>query len=201
MRAKLLLVASFLLFSFTCITSSATEIHPTSETWYLFDVDPLISQSGEAAWIDAQYDDTLGYTGDGSPLVFSFTLATSAFLNVVDAGISGDIFSLIVNGDYYSTSAVEADSNLFSGTDFESAWSTDAFSRLSILLAPGHYTLTGSLQQSAIDEFGSSYMATVGGIQIVEADEPGTLLLLCIGISAFLLRRRSATSRKTIKES
>lgn len=199
MRTNLWLSASLCLFSFISFSSNATEIHPVKGNWYLFDVDNLVSQSGSTEWIDAQLDETLGYSGDGSPLTFSFSLTTSSFLHVVDAGISGDIFSLSINGNYFTTSTVTPDSGLFTGIDFDSAWSIDAFSRLSIFLTPGHYTATGFLNQSALDEYGLPYMATVGALQIVEADEPGALISLSIGIVAFVLRRRSVYCAKKMR--
>jgi hypothetical protein len=196
MRTNLWLAASLCLLSFFSVSANATEIHPVKGNWYLFDVDPLVAQSGGTEWIDAQVDQSLGYVGDGSPLTFSFSLTTSSFLNIVDAGISGDIFSLSINGSHFTTSTVALDSGLFAGIDFDLAWSTDEFSRLSIFLAPGHYTVTGFLNQSAVDDSGSPFMATVGALQIVEADEPAALLLLSIGIVGLALRRRSVLRAK-----
>ena len=200
MRTHLLRVASFCFFGFISISASATEISPVSNNWYAFDVDPLVSQSGDIEWIDAQVDDSLGYVGDGSPLQFSFSLTASSFLNVIDAGLSGDVFSLSINGMNYSTSAVAADSGLFAGFDFDSAWTMNEFSRLSVLLAPGDYTVTGFLNQSAIDESGSPYMATVGALQLVAVDEPNALMLVGLALAAFGLRRRVLPSRSKLTD-
>lgn len=191
MRGYLLLLSS-LLFSIVAVHSTATEIVPANGNWYLFDIDPLVAQAGNTGWIDAQSDETLGYLGDGSPLVFSFSLLTSSYLNIVDAGIAGDIFSVVINGKQFTTSNVAADSGNFAGIDADYAWSLAEFSRLSILLEPGTYTVSGFLQQSAQDEMGLAYMATVGALQIVEADEPGALLLMGFGLLVFGLRRQYA---------
>lgn len=191
MRINMVIVASLWLLSSISTSASATELYPVNNNWYVFDVDTLVSQSGSTEWVDAQEDESLGFSGDGSPLTFSFSLAKSGFLNLVDAGISGDVFSLSINGEHYTTSAVSADSNVFVGADFDLAWSSAPFSRLSILLAPGDYTVTGLLHQSAVDEFGHPYFATLGGLKIVEADEPGLLLLLGIGMLTVALGRRS----------
>lgn len=191
MRIKVLVAASFWLFGAISVGTSATEINPVSNSWYLFDVDTLVSQSGGTEWIDAQVDESLDYVGDGSPLTFSFSLTTSSILNLVDAGISGDVFSLSINDKHYTSYMVGAGSGLYAGTDFDSAWATADFSRLSVLLAPGDYKVTGFLQQSAVDELGSPYLATLGGLQIVEADEPGLFVLLSIGMLTFILRRHS----------
>ena len=199
MRTNVLMAASFWLFSAMSVSTSATEINPVNNNWYLFDVDTFVSQSGGTEWIDAQEDESMGYVGDGSPLTFSFSLAKSSFLNLVDAGISGDVFSLLINGEHHTTSAVVADSGIFVGADFDAAWSTAGFSRLSVLLASGDYTITGFLSQSATDELGSPYLATVGGLQIVEADEPGLLVLLGIGMLTFMLRRHARPSQLSNK--
>lgn len=191
MRINVMIAASLWLLCGISASTSATELYPDNNNWYLFDVDTLVSQSGGTEWIDAQQDEPLGYIGDGSPLTFSFSLARYSFLNVVDAGISGDVFSLLINGEHYTTSAAAADSGVFAGADFDLAWSTAAFSRLSLLLAPGDYTVTGFLNQSAVDEFGSPYLTTLGGLKIVEADEPGLWLLLGVGMLTVTLRRRS----------
>lgn len=196
MRTQVLFAASLWLFSVVSPVASATEIFLTDGNWYAFDVDPLLSQSGGAEWIDAQVDDAQGYVGDGSPLQFSFSLTAASVLNVVDAGISGDIFSVFINGVEYSTAAVTADSGLFAGLDFDSAWATNEFSRLSVFLAPGDYTLSGSLIQSAIDEAGEPYMASVGGLRIAEVDEPGMLVLLGLAMGALGLRRRLLCATK-----
>lgn len=189
MRGYLLLLSS-LLFSVVAVHSTATEIVPAKGNWYLFDIDPLVAQSGNTEWIDAQGDETLGYLGDGSPLEFSFSLLTRSYLNIVDAGISGDVFSVLINGIQFTTSKVAADSGNFAGIDADYAWSLAEFSRISILLAPGHYRVSGWLHQSAVDDSGLPYMATVGALQIVEANEPGGIMLMGIAFLAYCLRRR-----------
>lgn len=191
MRRFLVLVSS-VLFSAIAAHASATEIIPGTGNWYLFDVDPLIAQSGNTEWVDAQSDAPLGYVGDGSALVFSFSLLKRSYLNIVDAGIAGDMFSVVINGKKFSTSSVAADSGNFAGIDADYAWSLAEFSRLRLLLEPGTYTVSGFLQQSAQDEVGLPYMATVGALQIVEADEPGAILLIGFGLLAFGLRRQYA---------
>lgn len=199
MRIYLFLVSSLFL-SLCAAFSSATEIVPTKGNWYLFDVDPLVAQSGNTEWIDAQSDNALGYVGDGSPLLFSFSVATHSYLNIVDAGISGDIFSVLVNGKLFKTSAVAADSGKFAGVDADYAWSLDDFSRISIFLAPGIYTVTGYLEQSAQDDSGLPYMASVGALQIVEADEPAGMLLLGLATLALGIGRRFSCSPNQLQQ-
>lgn len=189
MRNKILIIASVWLISIISIGTSATEIFPVKNNWYLFDVDELSSQSSGAEWIDAQVDASLGYVGDGSALTFSFLLTNAALLEVVDAGLSGDVFTLLINGHQYFGSSVSANSAVYVGSDFDLAWDVPEFSRLSIFLAPGFYSVTGLLQQSAVDEFGAPYLATLGGVRIVDVDESGSLILLCLGGVVLMLRR------------
>ena len=188
---KLLLLVSFCLAGIISVSVNATEIHPVKNSWYLFDVDTVVSQSGDTEWIDAQVDESLGYVGDGSALTFSFSLTRSAFLNVVDAGLAGDVFTLLINGHNHTGSSVAADSSAYAGLDFGAAWAAPEFSRLSILLAPGFYTVTGFLNQSAADEYGVPYLATAGGLQIVNVVEPGIVVLFGMGLFLLFLRRKA----------
>lgn len=198
MRNSLLLAACTGLLSLLSFVANATEIKPVKDNWYLFDVDEFISLSGGAEWVDAQVDESHGYIADGSSLWFSFSLDRAAFLNVVDAGIAGDMFTVFVNGVSHSTSSVAATSVEYAGIDFDAAWAAPAFSRLSILLSPGDYLVTGLLQQSAVDGDGYSYMTTVGGLQIVEADESSSLVLLGVGVLGLLLRRQKTLFNKLV---
>lgn len=190
MRNKLLMMVGLWLIGIIPFSASATEINPTKGVWYFFDVDEAVSQSGGVEWIDAQKDDSLGYVGDGSALTFSFLLTKPGFLNVVDAGFSGDIFTLLINGDYYQSSAVEANSGVYAGADFAAALAAVEFSRASISLVPGHYTVSGFLNQSAVDEYGLPYMASLGGLRIIEVSEPGLFALILVGLMVLILRRR-----------
>lgn len=189
MRNKILIISSLWLFSVFSVGAHATEINLAKNSWYLFDVDSFSSQSAGTEWIDAQVDTSLGYVGDGSALTFSFLLTNEAFLEVVDSGLSGDVFTLLINGLQRTGSSVSANSGVYVGGDFESAWVSPAFSRLSIFLAPGFYSVAGFLQQSAVDEFGAPYLATLGGVRIVDVDESGSLILLCLGGVVLMLRR------------
>lgn len=197
MSKKLLALASFCLASIISTSVNATEIYPVKNSWYSFDVDALISQSGDVEWIDAQEDESLGYVGDGSALTFSFSLTRAAILNVVDAGLAGDVFTLLINGQHHTGSSVAANSGAYAGFDFDAAWAAAEFSKLSILLAPGSYSVTGFLNQSAVDEYGSPYLASVGGLQIVDVAESNIFVLFGLGLALLILRRRSGVNANT----
>ena len=158
--------------------------------WHEFDVDDLTALSGGLEWID--------YV-DGSPLTFEFTLSQPAVLDVVDAGFSGDQFSLSIQAGsdpalvFQTSSAVNSYPNSI-GLDFDAAFADSDFSKFSIALAPDTYTVTGSLSQSALDDAGIDINATVGGIRITSVPLPAVAWLFVTGIAAmgFASRRRQS---------
>lgn len=192
MRKYLVSLVGFCAASVLSFNVCATVINPTADEWYALDVDELVAQDAGLGWIDGQVDEIYGYVGDGSALSFAFTLTKSSILTVVDAGIAGDVFSIFVNGMAYVSSTVAAYSDEYVGTDFNAALLNSGFSRLSLILDAGDYTVSGLLSQSAIDAGGAAFNATVGGLRIVEADEPGALILLSIACAGLLLARRKS---------
>lgn len=172
------------------VDALSTVIHPEANEWYAFDVDSLIAQDAGLGWIDAQLDMEKGYQGDGSALSFEFSLVKSSFITIVDAGIAGDEFGILLNGITYTTTDVEAQSDVYAGIDFDTAWTDPAFSHLTLFLGAGSYSLTGFLHQSALDLDGFEFNSTVGGLKIVEADEPGSLALLVLLFAGLFIRHR-----------
>lgn len=166
----------------------------TDGRWYQFDVDELVSASGGLEWIDAIVDESGLYTGDGSVLSFTFTLANPGALTIVDAGFGGDQFSISVNGTEYVTSAPTLHDDQNSGTDFDSALSDNArYSFINIMLGAGEYTVSGELSASALDESGLPYNATVGGLRVSEVPLPaaGWLFFSALAPLFAMLRRRT----------
>lgn len=198
MRKNSLSLAMLCVASLLSLNVSATVINPAFNEWYLWDVDELAAQDAGLGWIDGQLDDDKGYVGDGSALSFAFTLTKSSVLTLVDAGIAGDEFGILINGVVYVSSAVAAYSDVYEGADFAAALLNPEFSRLSLMLDAGSYTVSGFLHQSATDADGIAFNATLGALQIVEADEPGALVLLSIACGGLLLARRK--SRVNTKE-
>lgn len=164
------------------VAARATTIDITSQTgvWHAFDVDDLSSLSGGTEWIDL-----VGNFGD--PLAFTFTVAPGSRTNlqVVDGGFAGDRFNLQLDdgsGAVAFQTGFAADSFPASaGTDFDAAWTDPSYSRLTIFdLAPGTYTLTGDLFQSAGG--GAPLNVTTGAVMLL-VPEPGSFALVALGLA------------------
>ncbi|MBW8722940.1 MAG: hypothetical protein JF626_14110, partial [Polaromonas sp.] len=116
---------------------------PGDASWAEFDVDASIAHDFGNGWID---------TNDGSALNFTFTVAPGmhGVLTVVDAGFAGDTFTVIDSGSVLgSTSSVPAGQPVGATiVDFDDALANPAYSRGVFTLAPGNYSISGSLLQS-----------------------------------------------------
>jgi hypothetical protein len=115
---------------------------------------------------------------------YSFTLAESAYLRVVDGGLTGDRFELFNNGLSLGLTSVPGDAGPLSVVDdFDAALADGRWSFASFLLAPGSYTITGVATLSPFD-------GGIGGIQLAAVPEPGTFGLLAAGLAALVLALR-----------
>ena len=167
--------------------------------WNEFDVDNFAATSGGVEWID-NVTGPAGYAGDGSPLSFSFTVTSQVRLDIVDAGLAGDTFIFALGGNggigIGQTSSVAAttyETAANVGTDFDGAFADHGnFSYASLFLAPGNYTLGGSLAQS-VSFAGDPLNATVGAVRVTAVPVPAAVLLLspAAGLLAGLRRRRA----------
>ena len=166
--------------------------------WVGFNVNDLDAVSHGVEWIDNE--NTLS-PGFGSPLSFSFTIGAgqSGLLRVVDAGFSGDTFSLFNHGaSLGTTSAVPVttfDSAVDRGLDYTASFADRAhFSSATFVLGAGSYLITGALAQSLLFD-GSPLNSTAGGLSLTMAPvpEPGTLAAMLLGMTlvAGAVRRRS----------
>lgn len=175
------------LLALTCLhTAQATTVSVAQGTWHLFDViDPVFGLgNNDLGWTDI---------GDGSSLSFNFTIETgrTGFLTVVDAGFSGDEFSIMLNGAALANTSAAINSYPDSlGLDFDAALTDARFSRGVYALGAGTYTVTGALARSALDDTGTALNATVGALRL-EIPEPSPLaLLMAAGGAMVLLGRR-----------
>ena len=184
-------LAAALLATVMSAPAQATSVNVTTDgSWYQFDADEFISNSGGLEWIDAITDDAGHYSGDGSALSFTFTLNQAGTLTVVDGGFAGDEYLITVNGvDHLSSSLVQPSLENV-GTNFDTALTDGGFSYLTLALNPGTYTVTGLLHVSAADPFGSPYIASVGGLRVSEVPVPAAVWLLGSGLLAFATRMR-----------
>ncbi|HWK51772.1 MAG TPA: hypothetical protein VNR40_17890, partial [Steroidobacter sp.] len=138
-------------------------------TWHAFDVDELLSASGGLDWISIE---------DGSTLSFTFTTVTDTLLTIVDAGFAGDRFNVFNNGVLLGQTSVPVQTASSVGLNFDAALATGNYSFATYLLSAGTHTITGTLSQSWLDEYGMPLNATVGALRVSPVPLPGALLLL-----------------------
>ena len=161
---------------------------PGDASWAEFDVDASIARDFGNGWID---------TNDGSALNFTFTVAPGmhGVLTVVDAGFAGDTFTITDSGNVIGTTSSVSEGQPVGATvlDFDDALANPAYSRGVFTLAPGSYSISGSLLQSVFGEG-----ATSGGVRLAVSaiPEPAgpTLLLAGLGVVGLMARRRKSAN-------
>jgi hypothetical protein len=170
MKSKLSTCAAFGAFVLTAQVHATDLAITPNGAWNPFDVNDLLALSSGTEWIDA--DGSIpGQHGDGSSLMFSFKLTSTAVLEIVDAGLAGDTYSYSLNGGPAALTSnvpvLDFNANPADvANDFDAAFSNHAdFSFGSLVLTPGSYTLTGALAQS-VSLNGAPLNATVGAVRL-----------------------------------
>lgn len=126
---------------------------------------------------------------DGLPISFDFVLLAQGLLRITDAGLSGDRFQVIINGGAPQLTSLPGNGG-DQGLDFELAFADPLFSTASFFLPAGNFSVTGFVIDSPFD-------AGIGGISLLQVDEPpsAALLLLGLGLAGGISRFRRSSSR------
>lgn len=177
-------------------TLIAAPVHATTValaadgSWNEFTVDAQAAPAYGNGWIDY---------ADGSPLSFTFTIATGSTgtLSVVDAGFAGDTFTLTNFATALgSTSSVDA-GNVEGNVEFDfgAAFANPAYSHGVFTLGAGTYRISGALLQSVYDDIGGSALDATNGalrLSVASVPEPSGIALSLAGLAAvaLLARRR-----------
>ena len=156
---KMLLTASFLLFSVTQSWAIPLTVGSSPQ---------LFQFTGGTGWIDIPSD---GY---------QLTTTSSVKIDLTDRLMIGDRYQLYVNNTYMMTTSpiIYALDGLQTGaTTFNEAWNNPYLSKGSLYLGPGTYNLDINVVRVASGvTYGSGY------IRATNVPEPATILMLGAGI-------------------
>jgi len=169
---------------------------PADGSWSEFTVDSFVGPAYGTAWVD--------YT-NGSPLSFSFTIATGdvGTLRVIDLGFAGDTFTVTNQGAVLGTTSGVAQGNVDGVviSDYAAALANPAYSHGVFTLGAGTYSISGSLLQSVFDNYaGVDLDSTTGAVSLTTAAVPeaSNAAMLLGGLAAVALLARRRQSAKSI---
>ena len=191
------LIASLALAALTSQTPAQATILASDGHWATFAVDSFLASDAGLGWIDDA----------GNALRFTFVIGSgfTGMLTVLDTGFAGDTFS-ILNGVSLlgPTSAVplrQYDPSAIAVEDADAAFADAAFSRATFTLAPGAYSIFGTLAQSLmagnerLDSTSGALRLTVGTVAPVPEPSSLALLLAGVGVVGTVARRRRHVRR------
>jgi hypothetical protein len=141
---------------------------------------------------------------DGQALSFDFTVAEGfvATLSVVDAGWSGDRFTVTNQGQEIGTTSVSVNGDLNTQpiVDFDQAFANNDFSRGVYTLGAGQHSISGLLSTSLVHPDLGPLNATIGAVrlQVSAVPEPASVATLLAGLSLLtvMLRRKNGKDGK-----
>ena len=139
------------------------------------------------------------------PVVFDFTLTSSALLKVTDAYLSGDQFRVSIAGPGSTTTLDTSTPGAIGqsiGNNFDAAYAGTAWSHLGVVLGPGTYQVGGSVLQSlaCTGAAAGTYCGGTAAVELVAVPGPiaGAGLPALLGLIGFGLFRRRGVKQRVI---
>jgi len=189
MTTRLLRTAAAVLTLAAGLSSAQATALAADGNWAGFNVDGNLPPYA-LSWVDDQ----------AAALNFTFSIPTGfkGTLTVVDAGFSGDEFSLTDGASLLGTTstALNGDANGAIEFSFDAALANPHYSRGVFTLGSGDHDITGLLIKSTTLTGVGELNATFGAVrlEIAPVPEPATLATLLAGLSLLtaVLRRRDS---------
>ena len=144
----------------------------------------------DGSWIEFDFDAQGSSLYDliSNDTAFTFTVSQNSVLRIVDAGFSGDRFSITVSslGTTLTSAPVAQDVSEDPVFDAAAVWADSRFSKGSWALGAGTYTVTGVATASPF-EGGFGYLS----VTAVPEPESFAMLLAGLGLVGAIARRRA----------
>ena len=144
----------------------------------------------DGSWVEFDFDAQGSSLYDliSNDTTFTFTVSQNSVLRIVDAGFSGDRFSITVSslGTTLTSAPVAQDVSEDPVFDAATLWADSRFSKGSWALGAGTYTVTGVATASPF-EGGFGYLS----VTAVPEPESFAMLLAGLGLVGAIARRRA----------